>query len=110
MVYCSKCGTLNSDDASVCSNCGAALHDARMEGSPYSRVRRWDEEYRDYPRRSGAFAALAIGLIIILAGFSILLSEVYNIRISWGPIILVFFGVLIIVAGLRARSRRRRRY
>jgi len=110
VVYCSKCGTLNSDDASVCSNCGAPLHGARVESSPYTRHRRWEEEYRDYPRRSGAFAALAMGLIIILAGFSILLSDVYNINIPWGSIFLVFVGVLMIVAGLRARSRWHRRY
>ena len=110
MVYCSKCGTLNSDDASVCSNCGSPLHGTRVESSPYTRHRRWEEEYGDYHRRSGAFAMLAIGLIIILMGFSILLSDVYDINIPWGAVFLVFIGVLIIVAGLRARSRWNRRH
>ena len=110
MVYCSKCGALNSDDASVCSNCGAALHGARVENSPYTRHRRMEEEYRDYPRRSGGFAALAIGLIITLIGFSILMSDVYHINIPWWPIILLFVGILIIISGLRARSRWSRRY
>ena len=106
MVYCTKCGTLNADDASVCTNCGAPLHGTQAQTRPYSRHWRWEnwEERREYHRRSGAFAALAIGLIIILIGFSALLAEFYNINIPWGAIILVFIGVLIIVAGIRARN------
>jgi len=109
MVYCSKCGTLNPDDASVCSNCGAPLHGAQAQGGPYARRQQW-EDYREYHRRSGAFAALAIGLLIILIGLSVLLAEVYGINIPWGAVFLIFIGVIIIIAGIRARSRRRQRH
>jgi len=105
MVYCTRCGTLNADDASVCTNCGAPLQPTAAQTRPYSRHWRWEdwEQRREYHRRSGAFVALAIGLIIILAGVSALFAEVYNINIPWGAIILVFIGLVIIVAGLRSR-------
>ena len=104
MVYCTKCGTLNADDASVCANCGEPLHGTTAQSRPYERRWQW-EEYRKYHRRIGAFAALAIGLIIILIGFSALLAEVYGVIIPWGAIILIFIGALIIVAGIRTRRR-----
>jgi len=107
MVYCTRCGTLNADDAAVCANCGVPLHTTEAQSRPYARRWQW-EEYREYHRRSGAFAALAIGLIIILIGFSALMAEVYGIHIPWNAVILVFIGLLIIVAGIRARQRWRR--
>jgi ribosomal protein L40E len=114
MVYCTKCGTLNPDDATVCSNCGAALQSgsAQQHGQsrPYARRWQWEdwEHYREYHRRSGGFAALAIGLLIVLLGFSVLAAETYNINIPWGAIVLIFFGLLIIIAGFRARRYYRR--
>jgi uncharacterized membrane protein YvbJ len=107
MVYCTCCGTLNADDASICTNCGASLQRTQVPTRPYSRHWRWEdwEQHREYHKRSGAFAALAIGLIIILIGLSSLFAEFYNINLPWGAIILVFIGVLIIGAGIRARYR-----
>jgi uncharacterized membrane protein YvbJ len=107
MVYCTRCGTLNADDAAICTNCGASLNGQTAPSRPYNR--RWRrenwEERREYHRRTGGFVILAIGLIIILAGISALFAEVYNVDIPWGAIILVFIGVIIIVAGLRSRRR-----
>ena len=104
MVYCTRCGTLNADDATVCTNCGAPLQTAQAKSRPYAR--RWKrEDYREYHRRSGAFIALAIGLIIILIGFGTLLALEYNVRIPWNAVFLVFIGILIIIAGIRARRR-----
>jgi ribosomal protein L40E len=110
MVYCSKCGTLNSDEATVCSNCGAPLRPARVETRREMRRRLRREEYEHRPRRGGAIAVLAIGLIFLLWGFSILVANVYGIDIPWGPILLVLIGLFIIIAGLRARNRMSRRY
>jgi hypothetical protein len=72
MVYCTKCGTLNADDAKVCVQCGASLYGAREESSPNWRHRymRHEEDYR-YWRRRGAIATLILGLIIIFIGFSL---------------------------------------
>jgi uncharacterized membrane protein YvbJ len=116
MVYCTKCGTLNPDDATVCSNCGAPLQSgsAPQQGQsrPYAGHWQWEdwEHYREYHRRSGALAALAVGVLIILIGFGVLAAETYNVNIPWGAIFLVFIGLLIIVAGIRARSHWRRYY
>jgi hypothetical protein len=46
---------------------------------------------------------LAIGLIIALIGLGSILATAYGITIPWGAIILIFIGVLIIVAGIRGR-------
>jgi hypothetical protein len=37
LVYCSKCGALNADNATDSSNCGASLYAAGVENMPYSR-------------------------------------------------------------------------
>jgi uncharacterized membrane protein YvbJ len=116
MVYCTKCGTLNADGALVCSNCGTPLQSASAQpqgqARPYVRHWQWEDwdQYREYHRRSGAIAALAIGLLIILIGFSVLAAETYNVDIPWGAIILIFIGLLIIVAGIRARRYWRREF
>ena len=31
MVYCTKCGTKNADDATMCVNCGASLYGTSAE-------------------------------------------------------------------------------
>ena len=110
MVYCSKCGTLNADNAQVCTNCGATLRGARAESQPCTRRWRWEEEYRGYPRRSGAIAVLVIGLIVVLVGFSLLAEQVYGINIPLGAIFLILFGVFIVFVGLRARRWSQRCY
>jgi uncharacterized membrane protein YvbJ len=48
MVYCTKCGTLNADDATVCVQCGASLYSAKEESNPTERHRRmrYEEDYR----------------------------------------------------------------
>jgi tetrahydromethanopterin S-methyltransferase subunit E len=104
VVFCTKCGTNNVDTASVCVNCGAPLFGASDERKP--RVTRYDREY-SYHRRGRPLVGIFIGLIIILAGFGLLLSELYGIDIPWGPIILILIGVFILVRLLLVRRRRR---
>ena len=113
MVYCTKCGTLNPDASTVCSNCGAPLQAAgaqpQDQAKPYYRHghrhdwENWEGHY-EYSRRSGGFAALAIGAIITLIGLSAFAAEEYGVDIPWGGIVLIFIGLLIIVAGIQARS------
>jgi uncharacterized membrane protein YvbJ len=108
MVYCTKCGTLNADDATVCVQCGASLYGAKEESSPYWRHRymRHEEDYR-YWRRRGAIATLILGLIIIFIGFLYLLEAVYHMLIPWWPIILILLGIYILARGIM-RTRRYR--
>jgi uncharacterized membrane protein YvbJ len=82
MVYCTKCGALNADDAKVCVQCGAPLYGAKEESSPYWRHKymRHEEDYR-YWKRRGAIATLILGLIIIFIGFLYLLEAVYHMPI-----------------------------
>jgi uncharacterized membrane protein YvbJ len=103
-VYCTKCGTNNVDTAAVCVNCGAPLCGANDERKP--RVTRYNREY-SYHRRGKSLVGIFIGSIIILAGFGLLLSELYGIDIPYKEIILILIGVFILVRLLLLRSRRR---
>jgi hypothetical protein len=108
MVYCSKCGTLNADDATVCSKCGAPLQPAgTYDYGPYWRHRHYHYEYDDRPH---GFGALFVGIIIIAVGLTFLLSEVYNFQINWGAwwaLVIILVGVWFLFVAYR-RSRRHR--
>jgi len=106
MVYCTKCGTKNADDATMCVNCGASLYGTTTEEGPYWRHRRYREEY-GYHRRSGAFAGIIIGTIILLIGFSLLVEVLYNVSIHWFEVLIILLGVYIIARALTGWGRRR---
>jgi len=97
MVYCTKCGTKNEEDAAVCVKCGAPL----AAYPPWRRERRPrpEEECFGLPH-GGAIAGLVIGIIIILAGLSSLL------HIEVWPFIIIIFGILIVLGALYRYSRR----
>lgn len=104
MVYCTKCGAKNEEDALVCVKCGTSLHKVPVAPWSYER-RRAEEECFGLPH-GGAIAGLVIGLIIILVGFSWLISRVAGIEIDVWPVIVIIFGILILVGalyGLRSR-------
>ena len=108
MVYCSKCGTRNSDDAKVCSNCGAPLYTVgeRYPGSEREHYRRVENECFGLPH-GGMIAGLVFGVIIILVGISLFLETTYGIPFNFWPLIIVIIGVLIIAGGIYSRSHRR---
>jgi len=96
MVYCTKCGTKNEEDAAVCVKCGASL----VAYPPWRRARpRPEEECFGLPH-GGAIAGLVIGIIIILVGLSSLL------HIDIWPLIIIIFGILIVAGALYGYSRR----
>jgi uncharacterized membrane protein YvbJ len=105
MVYCTKCGTKNPDDATTCSNCGAAINPAREERSRH--YRRYEDECFGIPH-GGAIVGMTIGLIIVLAGFIIILQQENLIaaNVSLWPFVLIIFGVLILVGALFRAGRR----
>jgi hypothetical protein len=109
MVYCSKCGTLNPETATVCSNCGAALQiTGQQQYGPYWRHRRYREEY--YGRGGHRFGALFAGIIIILVGMFLLLSQIYGFTLNWSAfwgLVVVFIGLWLIFIAMRINRRRR---
>lgn len=115
MVYCVKCGAKNPDDAKTCSQCGAPLYaltgDTRSKhndecfgaAGPFEEV---EKECFGIPR-GGAVVGLAIGIIIILAGLSMLLQELLHISIPWWPFVIIILGILIIIGAVHGLRRRR---
>jgi hypothetical protein len=103
MVYCTKCGTQNPDDAKICSKCGASLY-AVGEREHYRRV---ESECFGIPR-GGAIVGAAIGTIIVLWGLIAILQEAGVIarNIDVWPIAVIIFGVLIVVGAVYGMRRR----
>ena len=119
MVYCSKCGKENEDDASNCTSCGESLTgDRRMRRNWEDEIearaedfgaraeawgnrmssRDWDRDDMCFGGRSRTIWPLIIGVFIILVGLSSLLEKTY----SWArfdniwPLFLIALGVLIL--------------
>jgi len=80
LVYCTRCGTLNSDTAVNYSNGGAPLFGP--ENRPQSRYerRRYYRENYGYSRGGGGGVGLLIlGLFIIrLENFGIIINLIYS--------------------------------
>src|SRR4030067_3701264 len=106
MVYCSKCGTRNDDNGTVCSNCGAPLYTVggRYPGSEREHYKRVESECFGLPN-GGLIASIVFGSIIILVGLTLFLQTTYNIDINVWPFILVIVGVLIVAGALFRRRR-----
>lgn len=107
MVYCTKCGAKNEEDAVVCIKCGASLATA-PPSRRYER-RHPEEECFGIPR-GGTVVGLAIGAIILLWGIITLLQqpgiEVIPSGMSPWPFAVIILGILIIIGayfGLRRR-------
>jgi len=101
LVYCSKCGTKNEDDAEVCVNCGASLYMTRREARRAARRR--EKECFGLPH-GGAIAGLVFGIIIIIWGLS-LLTEI-DIWSNIFYIVVIIFGTLIIAGSIYTITRR----
>ena len=108
MVYCTKCGTQNPDNAINCSNCGAPLYGA--EGRPYTRQdrrQRYYEEGYGYYRRGSGVGLLIAGLIIIVIGLGLVFGTLSLFFQYFWPIIIVLIGAWLLVRGIM-RNRRYR--
>ena len=126
MVYCTKCGTKNEEDAKHCSKCGADLEVSR-EKRLEKRAEEWGEEFgrraeewgEQFGKRveeecfglphGGAIFGLVIGIIIILAGTIFLLQEmgvvVERFDLLW-PFFVIIFGILFVGGAIFALTRR----
>ena len=114
MVYCTKCGTKNEDDAKVCVNCGATLETGVYESRKYEKERcfgpprgegRVEEECFGIPR-GGSIVGIIVGLVIILFGISWILSAYNILKLEVWPIVVIILGILIIVGAYYGMRRR----
>ena len=110
MVYCSKCGTQNVDDAKTCSNCGASLYTVgqRYRGSEREHYRRVENECFGLPN-GGVIAGIVFGIIVVFIGLGLFLQAsgyIVNFGSFIWPMILIIFGLLILAGGLYSWRRR----
>jgi uncharacterized membrane protein YvbJ len=99
LVYCTKCGTENEEDADVCKNCGASLRPPAYR----SRRRDWDFEDDCFGGRSRMTWPLLIGAFLILLGLSTLLEDMFwwaGWDTLW-PLFIIAIGVLIVSNAMR---------
>jgi uncharacterized membrane protein YvbJ len=102
MVYCTKCGAENANDAENCKSCGAPLHPP-----PYReyRHRRRSEEDVCFGGRGGATWGIIIGLFILIIGVSSLLGNAYA-WLAWDklwPLFIILVALMIIVNSVMRR-------
>jgi ribosomal protein L40E len=111
MVYCTKCGTQNPDDANVCSHCGAPIQRVAAgsdDWGPYWRHRDYRDREQYYVRRSGGFGALFVGAIVVIFGLTLFFSQYYNVPVNWNAawaVILILVGLWLILVAFRVRRR-----
>jgi uncharacterized membrane protein YvbJ len=99
LVYCSKCGTENEENALECKNCGASMK------PPAYRHRRndWDMENDCFGGRSRTAWPMLIGVFLIILGASTLLDDVFwwaSFDTLW-PLFIIAIGVLIVTNAMK---------
>ena len=126
MVYCTKCGEKNVDDAKYCKKCGINqenLYEKNVDkgfeksidewGKKFGdRMERWGEDFGSqveneclgFPK-GGVIFGLLLGIIIISVG----LQMMFRWQINFGPFIVVIIGLLFVAGAvynvIRKRSR-----
>lgn len=100
MVYCTKCGTKNEDDATNCVKCNAPL---MMDTRTVRHERRKKESECFGLPHGGSIAGLVIGILIILWG----VTTVLNIDFPLWAIIIIIFGTLMVAGAIYSMSRKR---
>ena len=95
LVYCTKCGAENEENALNCASCGEPLRE-EIRSRRYRRRRRDDDLC--FGSEGGSKIGIFIGLMIILAGASELLQGTFWWA-SWDklwPIPVILFGLFIV--------------
>ena len=104
LVYCTKCGAENEDDAVNCKSCEAPLRE-EIRSRRYRPVRRRRDDDLCFGSGGGSKIGIFIGLMIILAGVSELLQGTY----AWArfdnlwPIPVILLGLFIVYNALSKR-------
>ena len=121
MVYCTKCGTKNEENATMCAKCGASL--AATPAWRSERRRQEKEEQECFGGRrgkeeqecfglphGGAIAGLIFGTIIVILGLIFALQELnmieeVDLNNIW-PLIIIIFGILVVAGAIYGYSRK----
>jgi uncharacterized membrane protein YvbJ len=115
MVYCTKCGVKNEEDAKTCTSCGQSLSPVQGRSKRahndecFGPRRDMEEECFGLPRGGAVFTVL-IGVAVVMIGVVYLLGQYYGWSVdvwqSFGPSIIIIIGILVVVGALyRARGR-----
>ena len=99
MVYCTKCGTENEEEAEVCTSCGTSL---RVPSKRYLRNNSdWDWEWDGrWGRRHSNTWPLIFGGFLVMLGLSQLLEDVFwwfSFDTLW-PVFLIGIGLVYLIA------------
>ena len=100
LVYCTKCGTGNEENATICINCKAILKTSSSEEKSEAKSSCCNGVY-GYRKWGGALIGILIGIIVILIGFSLLVRQLYDISLPWFEFIMIIFGVYLVIRALR---------
>ena len=113
MVYCSKCGKKNEDDAEFCAKCGASL-----TGIKKDYEKEWEKRCEEECAGGKHGTQIFWGIIVILIGLVIIFevvlknipnlpsefSWIYNFEFWW--IFALLIAIAIIITGLRIMTRK----
>ncbi len=103
VVYCIKCGTLNPDTATMCSNCESPLLVAEnLLYSGYERRRYYEEQYGYRHQRNGVGLLIA-GLFVFILGIATLLGSIGLFFQYFWPAVLILIGLWILFWGFKAQ-------
>jgi len=105
LVYCTKCGARNEENATICINCKAVLKTPNSEKESEVKPVCCDSVY-GYRRWGGALIGVLIGIIVILIGFSLMVRQLYGISLPWFELIMIFLGVYLVIRALRINRKR----
>ena len=107
MVFCTKCGKENEENAGFCTNCGAALQprrDLRSDDECFGPRRDRGRECFGLPSGGMIFGVL-FGIMIVVVGLAILWGQ--DIERWIGPLFMIMLGLLMVSGALYALTRRR---
>ena len=134
MVFCSKCGSKNLDEAKFCTECGTNLALGKVKQKEdlgeeiEKKMEKWGEDFgKQIEERAdefgrtienecfglphgGAIIGLIIGAFIIIIGASLALDLDFDIWGRWfGTGILIIIGIIIVISAIYRLTRKRRR-
>ena len=110
MVYCTKCGRKNDDDAKMCAGCGASLYAPKLavkrggdECFGRKAEKGSEDECFELPY-GGAIIGIIFGLVILVFGFAWLVG--ISLWEYIGPLFVIVVGILIIAGVAYGTTRR----